>query len=34
MKPCKIWIEQCDAAKNFEDEFGTDKALRHWYAGG
>src|SRR5262245_33741894 len=27
MKLCKIWIEQCDAARNIEDEFGTDKAL-------
>jgi hypothetical protein len=23
----KIWIEQCEAAKNIEDEFGTQKAL-------
>ncbi len=27
MKPCKIWIEQCAAARDIEDEFGTDKAL-------
>ncbi len=27
MEPCKIWIEQCNAARNIEDEFGTDKAL-------
>ena len=27
MKPCKIWIEQCESAKTIEDEFGTDKAL-------
>src|SRR3954449_4942677 len=27
MKPCKIWIDQCAAARNIEDEFGTDKAL-------
>src|SRR6516225_9491077 len=27
MKPCKIWIEQCEAARNIEDNFGTDKAL-------
>src|SRR3954452_7770098 len=27
MKPCKIWIEQCEAARRIEDEFGTDKAL-------
>ena len=23
----KIWIEQCEAARGIEDEFGTDKAL-------
>ena len=23
----KIWIEQCEAARRIEDEFGTDKAL-------
>jgi hypothetical protein len=27
MNPCKIWIEQCEAARNIEDNFGTDKAL-------
>jgi hypothetical protein len=27
MDPCKIWIEQCEAARNIENEFGTDKAL-------
>ena len=27
MEPCKIWIEQCEAARRIEDEFGTDKAL-------
>ena len=27
MRPCKIWIEQCNAARRIEDEFGTDKAL-------
>src|SRR3954453_9893525 len=27
MKPCKIWIEQCEAARRIDDEFGTDKAL-------
>jgi hypothetical protein len=26
-RPCKIWIEQCEAARGIEDEFGTDKAL-------
>jgi len=25
----KIWIEQCDAARGIEDEFGTDKALKY-----
>ena len=24
---CKIWVEQCDAARMIEDQFGTDKAL-------
>jgi len=27
MEPCKIWIEQCEAARNIENEFGTDQAL-------
>lgn len=27
MEPCKIWMEQCEAARGVEDEFGTDKAL-------
>ena len=27
--PCKIWIEQCDATRHIEDEFGTDKALSY-----
>ena len=27
MKPCKIWIEQCEAAETIEAEFGTDQAL-------
>ena len=27
MEPCKIWIEQCEAARRIEDDFGTDKAL-------
>jgi hypothetical protein len=27
MKPHKIWIEQCEAARGIEDEFGTQKAL-------
>ena len=29
MKPHKIWIEQCDAARGIEDEFGTQKALAY-----
>ena len=29
MNPCKIWIEQCDAARSIEDQFGTDKALSY-----
>jgi hypothetical protein len=32
MKPCKIWIDQCAAARNIEDEFGTDKALDYLIA--
>jgi len=27
MKSLKIWIEQCEAARAIEDEFGTAKAL-------
>ena len=27
MQPHKIWIEQCEAARGIEDEFGTQKAL-------
>ena len=27
MEFCKIWVEQCEAARSIEDEFGTDKAL-------
>src|SRR5262249_43911419 len=27
MEFCKIWVEQCDAARMIEDQFGTDKAL-------
>ncbi len=26
---CKIWIEQCEAARTIEGEFGTDKALEY-----
>jgi hypothetical protein len=29
MKFCKIWIEQCKAARGIEDDFGTDKALTY-----
>ena len=29
MKPHKIWIEQCEAARDIENEFGTQKALTY-----
>src|SRR4051812_3163770 len=29
MDLCKIWVEQCEAARKIEDEFGTDKALAY-----
>ena len=29
MKLCKIWMEQCEAARGIEDEFGTQKALAY-----
>src|SRR5687767_13794412 len=29
MNPCKIWVEQCEAAKGIEDEFGTANALEY-----
>ena len=29
MNLCKIWIEQCEAARGIEDEFGTQKALAY-----
>ena len=29
MELCKIWVEQCEAARRIEDEFGTDKALAY-----
>jgi len=29
MNPCKIWVEQCKAARRIEDDFGTDKALAY-----
>jgi hypothetical protein len=27
MRFCDVWKEQCDAARQIEDEFGTQKAL-------
>ena len=27
MKPCEIWIEQCEATRQIEVEFGTQNAL-------
>jgi hypothetical protein len=27
MKPCELWIEQCEAARQIEAEFGTQNAL-------
>jgi hypothetical protein len=29
MELCKIWIEQCEAARRIEDEFGTPNALAY-----
>ncbi|MCY2953574.1 MAG: hypothetical protein NTU53_16585 [Planctomycetota bacterium] len=29
---CRIWIEQCEAARGIEDEFGTQKALAYLVA--
>jgi hypothetical protein len=29
MNPRKIWVEQCEAARRIEDEFGIDKALAY-----
>ena len=29
MKSLKIWIEQCEAARAIEDEFGTAKAIEY-----
>jgi hypothetical protein len=29
MNPCKIWIDQCEAARRIEDEFGTPNALAY-----
>jgi hypothetical protein len=28
-EPRKIWVEQCEAAVNIEDEFGTQKSLEY-----
>ena len=29
MRFCDVWIEQCEAAKQIEAEFGTQKALEY-----
>ena len=29
MNLCKIWMEQCEAARGIEDEFGTQNALSY-----
>jgi hypothetical protein len=29
MNPSKIWIEQCEASRRIEDEFGTSNALAY-----
>ena len=29
MKPHQIWHEQCDAARDIQNEFGTDRALTY-----
>ena len=29
MNPPEIWVEQCEAARTVEDEFGTEKALAY-----
>lgn len=29
MRFCEIWKEQCDAARQIEDDFGTQKALEY-----
>src|SRR3954451_18391617 len=29
MEPCKVWIEQCEAARRIEDEFGVQDALAY-----
>jgi hypothetical protein len=32
MDLCKIWMEQCEAARGIEDEFGTQPALAYLVA--
>ena len=32
MNFCKIWVEQCGAARRIEDDFGADKALTYLVA--
>ncbi len=29
MKPCKVWIEQCEAARRIKDNFGVPNALAY-----
>jgi hypothetical protein len=29
MKPCKVWIEQCKAARRIEDNFGVPNTLAY-----
>ena len=29
MELCKVWIDQCEAARRIEDEFGTPNALTY-----
>jgi hypothetical protein len=29
MRFCEIWKEQCDAVRQIEDDFGTQKALEY-----
>ena len=33
MKPCEIWIEQCEATRQIEAEFGTQNALDYFIGG-
>jgi hypothetical protein len=32
MDLCRIWMEQCEAARGIEDEFGTQRALAYLVA--